>query len=105
MQAVSSAQQNATGAATKVTADRSQVSSAEKQLASAQSSLSTARSSAALYGQSSTFTALPSVGQIVARGQSLYEIGGQPVLLLYGVGGCRRERSSRGCPRDTTSPS
>ena len=84
VQAVSSAQQNATGTADKVTADRAQVSSAEKQLASAQSNLSTARSSAALYGQSSTFTALPSVGQIIARGQSLYEIGGQPVLLLYG---------------------
>ena len=85
MQAVSSAQQNATGAADKLTADRSQVSSAEKQLASARSNLSKARSSAALYEQSSTFTALPSVGQIVARGQSLYEIGGQPVLLLYGA--------------------
>ena len=46
--------------------------------------MSTARSSAALYGQGSTFTALPSVGQIVGRGQSLYQIGGQPVLLLYG---------------------
>ncbi len=84
MQTVSSAQQNATGAAAKVSADRSQVSSVEKQLASAQSDLSTARSSAALYGQSSTFTALPSVGEIVGRGQSLYEINGQPVLLLYG---------------------
>jgi hypothetical protein len=84
VQAVSSAQQNAISTTAKVTADRSQVSSAEKQLASAQSNLSTARSSAALYGQGSTFTALPSVGQIVGRGQSLYEIGGQPVLLLYG---------------------
>jgi multidrug efflux pump subunit AcrA (membrane-fusion protein) len=83
-QSVSAAQQSATGAATKLTADRSQVASAERQLAGAQSSLSTARSSAALYGQGSTFTALPSVGQIIARGQSLYEIGGQPVLLLYG---------------------
>ncbi len=84
VQTVSAAQQNATGATAKVTADRSQVSSGEKQLASAQSSLSTARSSAALYGQGSTFTALPSVGQIVGRGQSLYEIDGQQVLLLYG---------------------
>jgi multidrug efflux pump subunit AcrA (membrane-fusion protein) len=84
VQTVSSAQQNATSTAAKVTADRSQVFSAEKQLAIAEASLSTARSSAALYGQSSTFTALPSVGQIVRRGQSLYEINGQPVLLLYG---------------------
>jgi hypothetical protein len=84
VQAVASAQQNATTTAAKVTADRAQVSSGEKQLASAQSNLSTASSSAALYSQSSTFTALPSVGQIVTRGQSLYQIGGQPVLLLYG---------------------
>ena len=85
VQAVSSAQQNATGAADKLNADRSQVPSAEKQLASELSNLSTERSSAALYGQSSTFTALPSVGEIVGRGQRLYEIGGQPVLLLYGA--------------------
>jgi hypothetical protein len=84
VQSVSSARQSAAGAEAKVTADRSQVSSAEKQLTSAHSSLSTARSSATLYGQSSTFTALPLVGQILKRGQSLYEIGGQPVLLLYG---------------------
>jgi peptidoglycan hydrolase-like protein with peptidoglycan-binding domain len=84
VQAVSSAQQSATSTAAKVSADRSQVSSAEQQLASAQSNLSTARSSAALYGQGSTFTALPSVGQIIGRGQSLYQINGQPVVLLYG---------------------
>jgi peptidoglycan hydrolase-like protein with peptidoglycan-binding domain len=84
VQAVSSAQQSATSTAAEVSADRSQVSSAEKQLASTQSSLSTARSSAALYGQDSTFTALPSVGQVIRRGQSLYQIDGQPVLLLYG---------------------
>ncbi len=84
-QAVSAAQQSATGAATKLTADRAQVAAGEKQLASAQSSLATAHSSAALYGQGSTFTALPSVGQVLGRGQSLYEIGGQPVLLLYGT--------------------
>ena len=85
VQAVSQAQQNATSTAAKVSADRSQVSSAEKQLASAQSNLSTARSSAALYGQGSTFTALPSVGEIIRLGQSVYEISGQPVLLLYGL--------------------
>jgi multidrug efflux pump subunit AcrA (membrane-fusion protein) len=84
VQAVSSAQLNATSTTAKVTADRSQVSSAEKQLESARSNLSTARSSAALYGQGSTFTGLPSVGQIISRGQSLYQISGQPVLLLYG---------------------
>src|ERR1700679_3598256 len=63
---------------------RPQRPSAENKHASARPNLSPARSSAALYGQGSTFTALPSVGQIVRRGQSLYEIGSQPVLLLYG---------------------
>jgi peptidoglycan hydrolase-like protein with peptidoglycan-binding domain len=84
VQAVSTAEQGSTGASMKVKGDRSQVSSAEKQLASAESSLSTARSSAALYGQSSTFTKLPSVGQVLTRGQSLYEVSGQSVVLLYG---------------------
>jgi peptidoglycan hydrolase-like protein with peptidoglycan-binding domain len=84
VQAVASAQQSATSTAAKVSADRSQVSSAEKQLASAAASLATARSSAAVYGQSSTFTKLPSVGQVLRRGESLYEINGQSVLLLYG---------------------
>jgi peptidoglycan hydrolase-like protein with peptidoglycan-binding domain len=83
-QAVSAAEQGASGAATKVEADRSQVSSAEKSLASAAANLATARSSAAVYGQSSTFTKLPSVGAIVRRGQSLYAIDGQPATLLYG---------------------
>ncbi|HEY2200431.1 MAG TPA: peptidoglycan-binding domain-containing protein, partial [Solirubrobacteraceae bacterium] len=84
VQAVSSAQQNATSATAKVTADHSQVPSAEKALASAETGLSTARSSAALFAQSSTFTKLPSVGQVIGRGQSLYEISGQSVVLLYG---------------------
>jgi len=84
VQAVSAAVQGSSGAAVKVKGDRAQVSAAEKQLASARSNLSTTRSSAALYGQGSTFTALPSDGQIIRRGQSLYEISGQPVVLLYG---------------------
>jgi peptidoglycan hydrolase-like protein with peptidoglycan-binding domain len=36
------------------------------------------------YGQSSTYTELPAVGQIVRRGRMLLEIGAQPVVLLYG---------------------
>jgi multidrug efflux pump subunit AcrA (membrane-fusion protein) len=84
VQAVSRAQQNATGTAAKLAADRSQVASAEKQLASAQSNLSTARSSETVYGQTSTFTKLPSVGQVISRGQTLYAISGRPVVLQYG---------------------
>jgi peptidoglycan hydrolase-like protein with peptidoglycan-binding domain len=84
VQAVSSAQQSVTSAAAKLKGDRAQVASAEKALASAESGLSTARSAAALYGQSSTFTKLPAVGRVVRRGQSLYEISGQSVVLFYG---------------------
>jgi len=84
VQAVSSAQQSVTSAVAKVASDRLSVSSAEQELANAETGLSTARSSAAVYGQSSTFTRLPSVGQVIARGQSLYEISGQSAVLLYG---------------------
>ncbi len=84
VQAVSSAEQSSSGAAMKVKADRAQVSSADKSLARADASLAAARSSAALYGQGSTFTELPSVGQILTRGESLFEINGQSVVLLYG---------------------
>jgi peptidoglycan hydrolase-like protein with peptidoglycan-binding domain len=37
-----------------------------------------------IYGQSSTYTKLPAVGAIVRRGQTLYEISGQPVVVMYG---------------------
>jgi len=84
VQAVSSAEQSSSAAGMKVKGDRAQVSAAEKALASAEATLATARSSAAVYGQSSTFTKLPSVGQVLTRGESLYEIGGQSVVLLYG---------------------
>ncbi len=84
VQAVSAAAQSSAGATVKVKGDRTQVASAEQALASAEASSTTARSSAAVYGQSSTFTSLPPVGQVLTRGQSLYEIGGQPVVLLYG---------------------
>ena len=33
---------------------------------------------------SGTFTALPAVGQLVSRGQVLYQVNGEPVVLLYG---------------------
>src|SRR5262249_37868614 len=33
---------------------------------------------------SGTITTLPEVGQIVEQGQSLYAVGGSPVVLLYG---------------------
>jgi multidrug efflux pump subunit AcrA (membrane-fusion protein) len=83
-QAVSSGEQSLAQATAKVTTDRQALSSATTGIASAQASLTQAQSSATLSGQSSTYTTLPAVGQIVKRGEGLYEIGGQPVVLLYG---------------------
>lgn len=33
---------------------------------------------------SATFTSLPAIGQLVSQGQVLYQVNGQPVVLLYG---------------------
>jgi hypothetical protein len=81
---VSSDRQGASTDATKLAADRTSVSSARAALARAQESLATARSSETVYGPSSTFTQLPSVGQVISRGQTLYAISGRPVVLQYG---------------------
>jgi Putative peptidoglycan binding domain/HlyD family secretion protein len=83
-QTVASGEQGVGQDATKVTGDQAQVSAGEKSLASAQSALAAAQSSASMYGQASTYTTLPAVGQIVSRGQGLYSIGGDAVVLLYG---------------------
>jgi Putative peptidoglycan binding domain len=83
-QTVSSTEQSTSGAAVKLAGDQTSVSSAQAALTRAQTALSASRSSEAVYGQSSTFTMLPAVGQVVSRGQSLYAIGGGPVVLLYG---------------------
>jgi HlyD family secretion protein len=88
-QAATSGAQSSSGAAMRLTSDRAQVSSAEKQLASAQSSASAARASEVVYGQSSTFTALPAVGEVISSGQTLYAIGGRPVVLRYGSAATR----------------
>jgi hypothetical protein len=42
------------------------------------------QSSPSASGQSSVYTELPGVGEIVKRGERLYEINGEPVVLLYG---------------------
>ncbi len=83
-QTVASDAQGSSGDVSKLDGDRASISSAEKALASAEAAVSTARSSVAAYGQTSTFTMLPAVGQVIARGQSLYQVSGQPVVLLYG---------------------
>jgi hypothetical protein len=84
VQAVASDAQGASAAAAKLDGDRASIAAAERVLASAQAALSAARSTVASYDQSSTFTQLPAVGQVIARGQTLYRLDGQPVLLLYG---------------------
>jgi peptidoglycan hydrolase-like protein with peptidoglycan-binding domain len=83
-QAVSADEQSRTQVAAKVASDRQAASSATTGLATAQASLTQAESSATVYGQSSTYTKLPAVGQIVKRGQTLYEISGDPIVVLYG---------------------
>jgi peptidoglycan hydrolase-like protein with peptidoglycan-binding domain len=84
-QALTTDEQAVSQAAGKVASDDAQVSSGGTSVASAQSSLAAALSSASMYGQTSTYTSLPAVGQIVKRGQSLYAIDGKPVVLLYGT--------------------
>lgn len=89
-QSVASDAQGSSGAEQKLAGDRASISSAEKALASAETALSAARASEVSYGQNSTFTMLPAVGQVVSRGQTLYAISGRPVVLLYGSPATRR---------------
>jgi putative peptidoglycan binding protein len=84
-QAVSTNEQSVTQASAKVAGDRQQASTAQTGLASAQTSLTQAQASATFYGQSSTYTELPAVGAIVDRGQTLFEVNGQPVVVLHGT--------------------
>jgi peptidoglycan hydrolase-like protein with peptidoglycan-binding domain len=84
VQALASDQQGSSGDAMKLSGDRASASSAQAALTSAEAASWTARSSAADYGQSSTFTMLPTVGRVIARGQSLFALAGQPTVLLYG---------------------
>jgi Putative peptidoglycan binding domain len=83
-QTVSAATQSVDADQAKVAADQTQVTSAQSGLAGAQSSLAQAQSSGAFYATGATYTTLPAVGTIVERGQALYAIGGEPVVLLYG---------------------
>jgi hypothetical protein len=89
-QAVSTDQQGSAGDTAKVAADQAQLSSAASALTAARASLTSAQSSGAVYGLSSTYTGLPTVGEIVTRGRGLYTVSGQPVVLLYGRVGAWR---------------
>jgi hypothetical protein len=75
-----------------VTADRQSVTAAtgkvqpdQRALSAAQATLAQGEASASTYGQNAVYTMLPSVGQIVRRGEPLYAIGGEPGFLLYGA--------------------
>ena len=83
-QAVATDAQNETADTAKVQTDQRAVSSARAALSGAAEALAAAQSSAAIYGQTSVYTALPTVGRVVGLGGTLFAIGGQPVVLLYG---------------------
>jgi peptidoglycan hydrolase-like protein with peptidoglycan-binding domain len=67
-----------------VATDQTQAIAAEHALAAAQAALATAGAQATMYGQNSTFTSVPSAGEIVRRGRRLLAVDAAPVLLLYG---------------------
>ena len=83
-QAISADEQSVTQDRAKLASDRQAVASATTGLGTAETGLAQAATSATVYGQSSTYTELPAVGAIVRRGGTLYEVSGQPVVLLYG---------------------
>jgi len=84
MQTATTDEQAVTTNLAKVASDERAVASAQAGVASAEAAVATAQSGATSYGQTATFTKLPVVGAIVARGGTLYEISGAPVVLLYG---------------------
>ncbi len=84
VQTLTSDEQSASGAAMKVHGEEASLSSAQAALTSAEASAATARSAAADYGQGSTFTMLPAVGQVIGLGQSVFALSGQPAVLLFG---------------------
>jgi multidrug efflux pump subunit AcrA (membrane-fusion protein) len=84
-QAVTAGRQTVATDEAKVAVDAHQVSSAQGALSSAQANLATADESATAYGQGSTYTMLPKVGDVVRRGQALYGVNGTPATLLYGA--------------------
>jgi peptidoglycan hydrolase-like protein with peptidoglycan-binding domain len=67
-----------------VTAAQDKVDADDRALASAQASLAQSQDTAATYGQNAVYTTLPKAGAVVRRNESLYAIGGQPAVLLYG---------------------
>ncbi len=84
-QAVSQAGQAAAQAQGDLTADQQNVAADRLALANAQSALATAQETVTAYNPTSKYTALPTVGEVVNPGQSLWSVDGQPVPLLPGT--------------------
>jgi Putative peptidoglycan binding domain len=100
-QAVASDAASVSSAEQKVIADQGSVDSARVTLAGAEQSLAAAESSATGYDAAAAFTMLPSAGTVVRRGEALYAVDGQAVLLLYGhVTAWRAFRSGMAPGRD-----
>jgi hypothetical protein len=51
-----------------------------------------------------TITSLPAIGQVVTQGHMLYEVNGQPVVLLYGSTPAYRSLSEGASASDVTGP-
>jgi len=83
-QALTTDEQSVTAAAPKVAGDTRAVASARSALAAADAALATARADQTFAAQSSIFTSLPAVGDVIRPGSTLYEIDGNPVVLLRG---------------------
>jgi hypothetical protein len=69
--------------AASVTTDQEQLASDEANAVSAEQALSTAEAQET--NSSTTFTALPGVGKVLRRGQSVYSLDGSAVPLFYGA--------------------
>jgi peptidoglycan hydrolase-like protein with peptidoglycan-binding domain len=83
-QAVASDEEAERSAEEKLSTDSGAVVTARATLVGAEQTLAAAESSATGYDAAAAYTMLPSLGRLVRRGQALYAVDGQPVLLLYG---------------------
>ena len=79
---VSSAQQKAVQASHQ---DQAKLAADQLNLAKVLSAAADAQTSQTAYDQTSRYTALPAVGQVIQPGQALWSIDGQPVALIPGA--------------------
>jgi peptidoglycan hydrolase-like protein with peptidoglycan-binding domain len=84
IQAAQTAQDVVAAAQPKVAADRAELTAAQVALTSARRALDEVRSASATYGSTATYTSLPTPGEVIRRGRTLYSINGADTILLYG---------------------